>query len=131
MLPILMIVSVGSTDVAQYINLAQTVTNSSRQGTRIACRDTTQNVQQVEEAIRDFFSQTFPRASAETLSEAIDISVRRMDGTLISNGELANVESGESVVIEVGFDFDSVRWFKGFDYFGSKVRDSKTVGRRE
>lgn len=130
MLPILIIVSLGSTDVAQYINLAQTVTNSSRQGTRIACRDTTENVQQVEAAVREFFAQSFPRTSTEVLNEAIEISVCRMDG-VICESDLSTIESGEKVVIEVEFDFDSVRWFKGFDYLGSDVRNSTTIGRRE
>lgn len=131
MLPILIIVSLGSTDVAQYINLAQTVTNSSRQGTRIACRDTTENVQQVEAAVREFFAQSFPRTSTEVLNEAIEISVCRMDGGVICESDLSTIESGEKVVIEVEFDFDSVRWFKGFDYLGGEVRSSTTIGRRE
>ena len=70
-LPILIVVSLGSTDVAQYINLAQSVTNASRQGSRFACRDTTENIQQVDAAVRAFFEQSFPKTPPEVLDAAI------------------------------------------------------------
>lgn len=131
MLPILIVVSLGSTDVAQYINLAQSVTNASRQGARFACRDATENVQNVESAVRAFFHQSYPKTPSEILDAAIEVKVNHVDGSLVGDGNLTNIESGEPVSVEVIFDFDAVRWFKGFDYLGSDVRQSTTIGRRE
>ncbi len=131
MLPILIIVSVGATDVAQYINLAQSVTNASRQGSRFACRDTTENVDQVESAIRTYFQQSFPNTSVEVLIAAVEVEITHVNGNSINGGDLTEVESGNPILVEVDFDFDVVRWFKGFDYLGSEVRQSSTIGRRE
>lgn len=131
MLPILVIVSLGSTDVAQYINLAQSVTNASRQGSRFACRDATENVQEVETAVRSYFEQSFPKTSSEALNAAIEVKITHVDGSSIIDGDLAAFESGNPIMVEVDFDFDVVRWFKGFDYLGSEVRQSSTIGRRE
>ncbi len=131
MLPILIVVSLGSTDVAQYINLAQSVTNASRQGSRFACRDTTENIQEVETAVRAFFQQSFPKTPTEVLNSAIEVNVTHFDGSLVNEGNLTSIQSGDPVSVEVIFDFDAVRWFKGFDYLGSDVRQSITIGRRE
>ena len=131
MLPILIAVTLGSTDVAQYINLAQIVTNSSRQGARFACRDATTTVDEVETAVRLFFKQSFPSASSEVLNAAVDIEVVHPDGSPISQGNLNSVASGDPILVKVEFDFDSVRWFRGIDYLGSEVGRSRTIGRRE
>lgn len=131
MLPILIIVSLGSTDVAQYINLAQSVTNSSRQGARIASRDATETVQQVESAVLTFFEQSFPKTPTEVLEAAVVVDVLHIDGSPILDGDLQTIESGEPFSVSVNFDFDAVRWFKGLDYFGSEVRSSTTIARRE
>ncbi len=131
MLPILVVVLLVSTDFAQYINLAQSVTNSSRQGARMASRSTTESVELVDQAILDFFIETFPNTPQEVLCSAIVVEVRGDDGKAILGRKLNEVESGDPVAVLVKFDFDSVRWFNGLDYLGNEVRSSITIARRE
>ena len=78
-----------------------------------------------------FFHQSYPKTPSEILDAAIEVKVNHVDGSLVGDGNLTNIESGEPVSVEVIFDFDAVRWFKGFDYLGSDVRQSTTIGRRE
>jgi Flp pilus assembly protein TadG len=131
MLPILMLVTLGSTDFAQYINAAQLVSNASRVGARIASRDQTTSVSQVEDAIKDYFYNAYPQVAAETLDSAITVRTTHPDGSPIMDANLLTILSGQQVSVQVVFDFDKVRWIKGLDYWGSNVNQSTTIARRD
>ncbi len=131
MLPLLMLITLGSTDFSQYINAAQLVSNASRVGARIASRDQTSSVSAVETAIRNYFYNSYPQVAPETLDTAIIVSTTRPDGSPINNDDLLTVQSGQQISVRVVFDFDKVRWIKGLDYWGSSVNEATTITRRD
>jgi Flp pilus assembly protein TadG len=59
-MPILIIITFGSIDVTQYMNLAQQVTNASREGARLVSRATTDSVEDVENAVLDYMANSMP-----------------------------------------------------------------------
>ena len=131
-LPLLIIISFGAIDVAQYINLAQLVNNASREGARIASRNTTNSVQEIEDAVKDYFTDQMPHLSAQQLGDGLDVEVRRgwYDENLSSN-QLDEIESGDPLTVNVMFDFKVVRWIGGPSYWNGNVNNSKTTCRRE
>ena len=131
LIPLLILVSLGATDVAEYINLAQSITNAARHGARFAVKDTTQTVEQVELEVERVFAELFPQCSEEDLGNAVVISVTDEDGVIISSGMLEEISSGEPVSVQVQFDFDAIRWLKGWEYFGFELVQSVAIGRRE
>lgn len=132
MLPMLIIVSFGAVDVAQYINLAQLVSNASRVGARIASRDSTKTVEEVENAVIDYLADTMAHLSKDKVKKAVRVEVKKQKGDAsISGGKLTSVKSGDPISIEVAFDFSTVRWLSGPEYWNHNVQDSKTVCRRD
>ena len=81
MLPLLIIVTFGAIDVAQYINAGQVIANASREGARIGSRESTESVDQIEDAIINYLSKTIPQMSESELEECIDIEVRKVTAT--------------------------------------------------
>ena len=131
-LPILIIVSFGSIDVAQYINLAQLVSNSSRVGARVASRENTTTVKEVEDAIVDYLADTLAHVPEETLQSAITVEVKdQRQDKAIPGGKLTSISSGDPISVEVNFNFSSVRWLAGPEYWNHNVQESTTVCRRE
>jgi len=131
-LPLLIIVSIGAIDIAQYINLAQLVSNASREGARVACRSGTHTVDEVEIAIVDFLSDALAHLSAEELAAAVEIEILDgADDSEIPAGDLTTIESGGSVSVHLSFDFAKVRWIAGPSYWNNDVQESKTICRRE
>ena len=120
MLPLLVIVTFGAIDVAQYINLGQVVCNASREGARIASRIDCESVEEVETVIAEYLASSNPQLSAEELTSALNIRIRKLgevtpdyDDTVIAGGKLDTVGSGNPISIEVEFDFSMIRWLSG------------------
>ncbi len=131
-LPLLIIISIGAINVSQYINLAQLVSNASREGARVACRNGTQTVDQVELAIIDFMSDALAHLSPEELSAAVNIEVRDgINDSIIPSRDLTKIPSGGSISVHLAFDFSKVRWIPGPSYWNNDVQESKTICRRE
>lgn len=131
-LPLLIIVSFGAIDVAQYINLAQLVSNASREGARVASRNGTETVDEVEAAVISFMADALSNLSAQELSDAINIEIRcGICDTPVPQGKLTEIASGDSVFVHVEFDFAKVRWLPGPSYWNNDVQESKTYCRRE
>jgi hypothetical protein len=131
-LPLLIIVSFGAIDIAQYINLAQLVSNASREGARVASRNGTETVAQVEAAVVSFMSDALAHLSAQELADAIDIEVQCGPcSEAVPEGKMTAIESGESVTVHLSFDFAKVRWLSGPSYWNNDVQESTTVCRRE
>lgn len=131
LIPLLILVSLGATDVAQYINLAQSITNAARHGARFAAKDSTLTVGQVEDEVGRVFADLFPQCSEEDFETALVISVTNLDGEPVSSGSLDTIDSGDPVCVQLQFDFDAIRWLKGWEYFGFEVVSSEAIGRRE
>lgn len=131
-LPLLIIVTFGSIDVAQYINLAQQVTNASREGARTAGRATTTSAAEVETAVLDYFADCFPNKSRDELDAGLTVVVRKeTNSNSVLNGSLSSVDSGDPISIDVSFDFTIVRWLPGPRYFNENFSQKRTFCRRE
>lgn len=119
MLPLLLITTFGAIDVAQYINAAQVVSNSSREGARISSRNGTEHTDEVRDVVLNYLADAFPHLSPNELEESVAISVQQsgQGANEIPNGDLTLVTSGDPLVVTVDFDFDAVRWLGGFAYF--------------
>ena len=131
-LPLLMIITLGAVDVAQYINLAQLVSNASREGGRTASRNSAKTVSDVEITIEDFLADALWYVPRETIEVALVIDVRNGEtGGEIAEGDLATIESGAPVSVVVSFDFSQVRWLSGPSYWNNDVQVSTTLCRRD
>lgn len=111
-LPLLVLINFGAVDTAQYITSGQVVCNASREGARIAARDSTTSVDEVTETIEGSLQDAMPHLSIEELRSSVVISVTYPDGTQIPLGDLTNITSGDPVRISVSFDFDCIRWLQ-------------------
>lgn len=93
-LPILIILTLGAVDLAQYINLSQLVTNASREGARLVSRNGSASSQEVEDAVRSYLADCFPQVPTAKISKATTITIRDKDNQPIANGDLTTIESG-------------------------------------
>jgi Flp pilus assembly protein TadG len=130
-IPVLVVVTLMAVDIAQYINLAQQVSNASREGARIASRDSTETVSDVETAILSFFGDLYPELSSQQLSDTVLIEIRDANNQPISQGDLTSIPSGDPISVRVAFDFRVVRWLGGLNYWSGSVNDMTSISRRE
>lgn len=128
--PIVVLITLGTIDIAQYINLAQVVTNSSREAARVASRNGTTTVADVEASVRSYVAATFPNMSASDVNSVVSVDVRDKDDKKISS-DLTTIQSGDPLVVTVSFDFSQIRWIPGPNYLGGTSNDSRTICRRE
>jgi Flp pilus assembly protein TadG len=130
-LPLLLLLFLGSIDVSQYIDLSQTVTNASRDGARLAARDATTSVSDVEETVVSYLSGRFPERLASEIENGLEVTILRENGSQISGDDLSVLESGEQFTLRVTFDYAAVRWIKALDHFVNSEYTVATVARRE
>lgn len=131
MLPLLIFVTLGTIDVSQYINLAQVVCNASREGARIASRDTTIDEADVRAAVRGYFEETFPSLNSGQMNQTLTVTVYDGNNNVITGSQLAGVASGSGMRVVVQFNFDAIRWLPGMEYFTGGVNRRETSCRRE
>ena len=132
LLPVLIFITLGAIDIAQYINLAQLVANASREGGRVASRSDTESVSAVVDAIEDFLANSHFNLTESQITEGLVVEISQgQSESAIQEGDLTTVDSGDQICISVSFDFTVVRWLKGPDYWNQSVNDSKTYCRRE
>lgn len=116
MLPLLVLTTFGSIDVAQYINTGQVVSNASRVGARVAVRNQTTSEESVRSAIVAYLKESYPRMDEGVLTESLSISVSQYGVEESESGSansLSSVESGSTLNVLVEFDFESIRWLPG------------------
>ena len=146
-LPVVIVITLGGIDFAQYINLGQLVSNASREAARIAGRSTTSSVEEVEDAVENYLQAWYPTATDEGFGNRLSISVKteeedkldqdndRDDTELVEveipSGDLSRVESGTTLRIVVSFDYENVRWIPGPDYWSNNLQTVTTYCRRE
>ena len=131
LLPMLIGITFGAVDIAQYINLAQIVTNASREGVLISSDRRVLTVQEVEDGVMSFMTAAVPGISQEELAGGITIEVRQASGQPIPQGDLTTILPGETLSVSVAFDFSVIRWLHGPNYANGNVKESQSFGRRE
>jgi Flp pilus assembly protein TadG len=131
LLPMLIAVTFGAVDVAQYINLSQIVSNASREGALVASDFDTLTLQEVEDAVTDYLHDCHPRLSPADLAAAVTIEVQDADNQAIAPMDLASVPAGDPLLVRVAFDFSAIRWLTGPDYWDDNIKTSQTFCRRE
>ena len=129
--PLLILLILGTIDVGQFVNAGQTVSNASRQGARLAARNTTLNVSEVESVVSSYLADSFPNIPAATLDAAVQVDVSDASGDAIPGGDLTTINTGSPVSVAVVLQFDSVRWLKGASLVNNRTLGTTTVMRRE
>jgi Flp pilus assembly protein TadG len=129
-LPVLVVLTLSAIDIAQYVNLTQSVTNASREGARLVSRNENDSVSEVEIAIRSYLQDSLPNMSAAQIANAMTITILDKDDNPIPNGDLSTLKSGDPVSFQVDFDYAAVRWLPGPSWNGNSSQ-CRTVCRRE
>lgn len=129
-MPILIILTLGTIDISQYITSSQCVTNACREGARFATKAKTNSRDEVEKVVGDYLAATYPRF-AEKIDEIVNVGVFDEDGVLLNNGDFEEIESGAQIEVVVKFDFGAIRWMPGPKYAANNAFTSSTVCRKE
>ncbi|MEX0679708.1 MAG: TadE/TadG family type IV pilus assembly protein [Pirellulales bacterium] len=124
--PILLLLFLGIVEVGQFVNIGHSVSNASREGARIAARQSTTNVAQVTTAVSDYLTDAYPNLP----SSAVQVAVVNA-GSPITAGGLATVATGSPISVQVVLQFDPVRWINGFTFLNGRTVTKATVTRRE
>lgn len=124
--PLLLIFILGIIDVGQFVNVGQSVSNASREGARVAARQTTTNVSQVQSAVTNYMTDMHPNLP----SSAVQVTVTGAGGP-ITGADLAAVATGTPITVQVVVQFDPVRWMNGFTFLNGRTLTKTTVSRRE
>jgi Flp pilus assembly protein TadG len=128
--PVLLIIAIGLIDVGQFISIGQIVNNASREGSRVAIRDYTDSVSEVEAAVLTYMTNALSEVSAETINSALQVVVREGNGT-VAGEDLSLVNSGQELRVEVTFDYQNVRWAPNSFLGAYTVIQATTIMRRE
>jgi Flp pilus assembly protein TadG len=123
--PILLILILGMIEYAQVVNVSQEVSSASRRGARLAARNTTHNVSDVENFVANYIAGSLPEASG------VQVLVSNGSGVQLTGSDLNSVSSGSPLAVEVALGFDTVRWFHHFVALDNKILRTTTTVRRE
>jgi Flp pilus assembly protein TadG len=124
--PILLLLFLGIVDVGQFVNIGQSVSNASREGARVAARQTTTNCSKVQNAVTNYLTNLYPNLP----SSAVQCTVTSA-GTSVTGTGIATVATGTPVTVQVVVQFDPVRWINGFTFLAGRNVAKSTVTRRE
>lgn len=130
LLPLFIVLFLGTMDVGQFANCYQKVSDASREGARTAARSGTSDVSSVETAVLDYLGDMFPNVSESTLRSAVQVTVRNSSGT-VTGSDLGSTSTGSRVDVEVSLQFDSVRWISGLQILGGWNVQATGMMRRE
>ncbi len=129
--PLLVLILLGAIDIGQYVNVAQCVSNCSREGARVACSNETQTKAEVTAAVLDYLGEIFPNLSETELAEAVDVTIRDETEDLVITNDLSIIDPGSQMSVLVELDFSAVRWLHGVHYFNGQFKQTTTYARRE
>ena len=128
--PVLLLTAIGIIDVGQFVSVGQIVNNASREGARVAIRNDTEWVSEVETAVLAYMTDAITGVSPDTINSALQVSVTDENGT-ISGGNLTLVDSGSEISVQVTFDYQNIRWATS-SFFGATTEiQATTTMRRE
>ncbi len=130
-LPLLVALVLGTIDVGQYVNVAQTVSTASREAARLAARHGTANVSDVENAVSAYLADCFPSVSQATFDSAITVGVNDAGGNPVTTGDLTGLPIGSALTVDVVLPFDTVRWVQALPFLSNESLASTTTVRRE
>ncbi len=125
--PVLVILVLGIIDVGQFVNVGQTVSNASRQGARLAARNTTLNSSEVQAAVSSYVTDIYPNIPAS----AIQVTTLDGSGGAIAGADLTTINTGSPISVQVVLQFDPVRWLNGLSQLDNRTIATTTVTRRE
>lgn len=129
--PLLSFLALGVVEYAQLTHAAQVVSNAARRGARYAARHDTTSTTSVKSYVRDFIDDSFANLATGSARDAVGVEVVDGSGAAIPNYDLTTISSGDSVVVNVTFDFDSIRVLNHFGILNQKTLQTSTVARRE
>jgi Flp pilus assembly protein TadG len=124
--PLLLLLFLGIVDVGQFVNVGQSVSNASREGARIAARQTTTNVSKVEAAVSDYLTNLHPNLPPSSVQVTVVNA-----GSPITGGGITAVATGSRISVQVAVPFDAVRWIHGLPLLNGRTVTNTTVTRRE
>jgi Flp pilus assembly protein TadG len=129
--PLLLVVLLGAIDIGQYVNVAQNISNASRETARFASRSSTSTVAAVEAYAEEYLANAFPSLTTDQVQQAVTVTVYDVStGVAISN-YLTAIPSGGPMSVDLDFDFATVRWLKNIDYWNFEHNGTTTFVRRE
>lgn len=125
--PLLVILFIGVLDYGQFINVAQTVSNASREGARSAARPAIDTVTEVEDRVYAYLGNSFPGYTDEQIRAAAKVECTYPLGVPIPDGDLSAVPAGSPLEVTVTLDFDHVQWVGGVSALNGQVISSTTT----
>ncbi len=129
--PMLIVLVFVALDIGQFVNVAQTVSNASREGAQLACKNSTVSSSEVVSKVQTYLQSCFPQVEATTLNESMEIEVLDDKGVAFPEGDLSVVPAGTEISVRVAFEFSAVRWLDGFSVWSGDVKETISVGCRE
>ncbi len=124
--PLLVLIILGIIEVGQFVNVGQSVSNSSREGARVAARQSTTNVSQVVNAVTNYLTDMHPNLP----SSAVQVTVTGAGGP-VTGANIASVATGTPITVQVVVQFDPVRWVNGLPLLDGRAYTETTITRRE
>ena len=131
MAPLLTFLLLGAIAVGQFVNGGQVISNASQKGARLAARNATRNVSEVESSVRGYLANSFPGVPPATLDAAVQVNVADAAGDALPGGDLTTISTGSPVSVKVVLQFDSVRWLNAIGLLDNRTLGVTTVMRRE
>ena len=129
--PVLIVLLLGTIDVGQYVNVGQTVSNASREAARLAAKNETTDVCDVEGWVLDYLEESYPNVSSAVLLAGHETLVTDGNGNPIADEDLTNIDAGSPLAVQVVFNFDTVRWLSSVPIFEDQILRTVTTMRRE
>ena len=126
--PLLCLLALGVVEYAQFTNTAKIIGDASRRGALFAAREDTTSVAQVQSHVREFVTGALANLPDGT---AVNVQVIHGSGAPLTSGDLSEIGSGSSVMVDVSMDFSSVRWLNYFTNLNGKSLSVSTIARRE
>lgn len=116
-LPIFVLVSLGIIEFGRAMMVSQLVTNSAREGARLAMLTGSTNIE-VEQAVKNFLVAA---ADVESSDVSVTITVTPALGNPSAGNEVANASIGDLCAVEVHIPFSEV------EYIASTYLTGKTL----
>jgi Flp pilus assembly protein TadG len=114
--PLLCLLALGIVEYSQFTNTAKIIGDASRRGARVAARDETTSVSEVQNLAS---------------GSAVTVQVVNGSGASIAGGNLATIPGGSPVAVDVSLSFSSIRWLNFFATLNEQTLKTTTVARRE
>ena len=136
LLPVFVLIFLALIDIGQAINLRHVVENAAREAARMAAKDEHESAAEIHTAVVEHMKSAYPNIVSASIEQAVSTNVYYVDtlyggNTIYTPEDLAEIPSGQSVHVEVSFDFDQVRWLPGFDWWNTTLFESVSICRRE